>query len=138
MTISYAVENDLCAVDFLAVLDGSGLAERRPVDDPGRIAKMLKHADLIVTVRDGAGAIVGVARSVTDFSFCCYLSDLAVDRAFQRRGIGAQLIKRTRAEVGQETTLVLLSAPQAMTYYPRIGLDVFDNCFGLKRPWTED
>ncbi|TCS63164.1 GNAT family N-acetyltransferase [Varunaivibrio sulfuroxidans] len=138
MAIVYALENDLCAADFLAVLDGSGLAERRPVGDLERIAKMLKHADLIVTARDEAGGIVGVARSVTDFSFCCYLSDLAVDKAFQGQGIGARLIKRTRAEAGRETTLVLLSAPQAMTYYPKVGLDVFDNCFGLKRPWTED
>ena len=138
MTIAYAVEADLSADEFVDVLRRSTLAERRPVDDRARIEKMLTGADLIVTARDAAGVLVGVARSVTDFSYCCYLSDLAVDQACQGQGIGKALMKRTRAEVGQEVTLVLLSAPGAMSFYPHAGLDRFDNCFGLKRPWPDD
>jgi len=138
MTIVYATEPDLSIEDFLAVLVSSTLAERRPVDDRARIQKMLDGADLIITARDAAGKIVGVARSVTDFSYCCYLSDLAVDHACQGQGIGTALMKRTREAVGQDTTFLLLSAPQAMRFYPRAGLDTFDNCFGLKRPWNED
>ena len=138
MTIAYAVEPDLSVAEFIDVLARSTLAERRPVDDAERIAKMLAGADLIVTARDGAGFLLGVARAVTDFSFCCYLSDLAVDQAVQGQGIGQALMKRTWIEAGEQGTFVLLSAPGAMTYYPQAGLDTFDNCFGLKRPWPED
>lgn len=138
MTITYAVEPALGVDAFIDVLRRSTLAERRPVDDLPRIAKMLANADLIVTARDGGGVLLGVARAVTDFSYCCYLSDLAVDETCQGQGIGKQLMRRVREEVGQETTFLLLSAPGAMTYYPQAGLDQFDNCFGLKRPWPED
>ena len=138
MSIAYAIEPDLGADEFIDVLQRATLAERRPVDDRPRIEKMLSGADLIVTARDAAGRLVGVARAVTDFSYCCYLSDLAVDETVQGQGIGRALMKRTRAEAGQEVTFLLLSAPGAMTYYPQAGLDQFDNCFGLKRPWPED
>lgn len=137
MTIAYAVEPDLSVEEFIGVLRRSTLAERRPVDDTPRIAKMLKHADLIVTARDGSGSLVGVARAVTDFSYCCYLSDLAVDKAFQGQGIGLALMKRVREEAGEQATFLLLSAPGAMTYYPQAGLSPFDNCFGLRGPWPE-
>lgn len=138
MTIAYAVEPDLSAAEFIDVLARSTLAERRPVDDAARITKMLKGADLIITARGGTGFLVGVARAVTDFSFCCYLSDLAVDQSVQGEGIGQALMKRTWREAGEQGTFVLLSAPGAMTYYPQAGLDTFDNSFGLKRPWPED
>lgn len=138
MTIAYAVEPDLSVAEFIDVLARSTLAERRPVDDAERIAKMLAGADLIVAARDGAGFLLGVARAVTDFSFCCYLSDLAVDQAVQGQGIGRALMKRTWIEAGEQGTFVLLSAPGAMTYYPQVGLDTFDNSFGLKRPWPAD
>jgi len=137
MTVSYAIEADLTRDDFLTVLHSSTLANRRPVTDLERLQKMLDGADLIVTARDENRKIVGVARSVTDFCYCCYLSDLAVDQDHQGQGIGTELMKQTRAAVGQGTTLVVLSAPQAMSYYPRAGLDAFDNCFGLKRPWDD-
>jgi len=138
MTISYGVEPDLSGPEFIDVLHRSTLAARRPVDDVDRIEKMLTGADLIVTARDSGGLLVGVARAVTDFSFCCYLSDLAVDQNVQGDGIGRALMKRTWEEAGEAGTFVLLSAPGALTYYPQAGLDKFDNCFGLKRPWPEE
>jgi len=138
MTITYAFEADLAVDDFLVILHSSTLAERRPIDDPARLQKMLDGADLILTARNEDGKIVGVARAVTDFSYCCYLSDLAVDQDLQGQGIGRELMKRVRAHVGQEVTFVLMSAPAAMSYYPQVGLDKFENCFGLKRPWPKD
>lgn len=133
--ISYAVEGDLTAVEFVDVLRRSGLAERRPVDDPGTIDAMLKNASLTVCARDGGGRLIGVARSLTDFSYCCYLSDLAVDRAWQGRGIGRRLMDVTHEKAGgaKAVTLLLLSAPGAMTYYPKAGMAHFDNCFGRRR-----
>jgi len=134
-TVSYAVEAGLSPAEFVDVLRRSGLAARRPVDAPDTIARMLKQAGLVVCARDGDGRLVGVARSVTDFAYCCYLSDLAVDRTWQGRGIGRRLIELTHEKAGGEkaVTLLLLSAPDAMGYYPKAGLARLDNCFGRRR-----
>ncbi|MEX0697732.1 MAG: GNAT family N-acetyltransferase [Dongiaceae bacterium] len=133
MTIRYAVERDLDPAEFVDVLRRSGLAARRPVDDPARIARMVEHGNLVVAARAADGLLVGVARSLTDFSFCCYLSDLAVDERFQGRGIGRELIRRSRAAAGPDATLILLSAPQAQSYYPHVGLEKADNCWIMRR-----
>jgi len=93
--ITYAQEPNLQPHEFVDVLRRSTLAERRPVDDERTIAGMLAHADVIVTARSPEGILVGVSRAITDFSWCTYLSDLAVDLAFQRRGIGRELVNRT-------------------------------------------
>lgn len=125
--IVYAVEKGLSAAEFVDVLRRSGLAERRPVDEPDRVAKMLEHGNLMVTARDG-GKLIGVARSLSDFTYCTYLSDLAVDVAYQKQGIGKALIDRTREAVG-DSMVLLLSAPKAMSYYPHIGMPKAENAF---------
>jgi predicted N-acetyltransferase YhbS len=127
------VEPNLSVAEFIDILRRSTLAERRPVDDLATIAGMLDHADLIVTARDPRQFLVGVARSMTDFSYCTYLSDLAVDVQFQRKGIGTNLIHRTHELAGLHTTLILLSAPQAQTYYPHIGMQKHESCWILPR-----
>jgi predicted N-acetyltransferase YhbS len=93
---------------------------------------MLHHADIIATARV-EGRLVGVSRAITDFSYCTYLSDLAVDEAFQRRGIGRELIRRTHEAAGLNTSLILLSAPKAQTYYPHIGMQRHDSCWYIRR-----
>ena len=90
---------------------------------------MLKHADLIITARD-QDKLIGVARSITDFSYCTYLSDLAVDKQYQRQGIGKELIRKTKLAAPQ-AKLILLSAPKAVNYYPRIGMTQFQQCYLL-------
>jgi GNAT superfamily N-acetyltransferase len=130
--ITYAIEPGLAADEFISVLERSTLADRRPVADPARIAGMLEHAGVIATARAG-GWLVGVSRAITDFSYCTYLSDLAVDRTFQRQGIGRELIRRTHEAAGLHTALVLLAAPQARTYYPHIGLRQHDSCWVVDR-----
>ncbi len=131
--IDYAQEPALGAAEFADVLLRSTLAERRPVGDLERLGRMLEKADLIVTARNPEGLLVGVARSITDFSYCTYLSDLAVDVEYQRRGIGKELIRRTHEAAGAETSLVLLSAPKAESYYPHIGLTRHDSCWIVPR-----
>ena len=121
MKIEYALEPGLGVEEFRAVLILSSLGERRPVDDVNRLERMLRYADVIITARDG-GRLVGISRAVTDFSYCCYLSDLAVDADYQRRGIGKRLIEETHRAAGEETTLVLVAAPAAEGYYPKIGM----------------
>lgn len=126
--IVYAAEPALPAAEFVDLLRRSTLAERRPVDDPQLIAGMLQHADVIVTARVD-GQLVGVSRAITDFSYCTYLSDLAVDQAHQRRGIGRALIAHTHRAAGLHTTLILLAAPKARSYYPHIGMTPHDACW---------
>lgn len=121
MPISYTLEPHLSVAAFRDILIASTLAERRPVDDFERLERMLRGADIIVTARDG-GRLIGVSRALTDFSYACYLSDLAVDLDYQRQGIGKRLIDETRKTAGDCATLILLSAPAAQTYYAKIGM----------------
>lgn len=131
--VKYALEPSLSIDEFIDVLRRSTLAERRPVDDPTTIAGMLAHADVIVTARDSQRLVIGVSRAITDFSYCTYLSDLAVDVAWQRRGIGRELIRRTHVSAGLNTNLILLAAPKAETYYPHIGMLHHSSCWRIPR-----
>lgn len=132
MAILYGFEPDLPAAEFRAVLIASTLAARRPVSDPDRLDRMLRQADIIATARD-EGRLVGVSRAITDFAYCCYLSDLAVDEAYQRRGIGKRLIAETHARAGDGTALILIAAPAAAGYYPRIGMERVESCWRIER-----
>jgi GNAT superfamily N-acetyltransferase len=122
MSIQYEFGRVISEDEFVDLLKRSTLAERRPVDDPRCINAMIKHANLLCTAWDG-GKLIGVARSVTDFEYCCYLSDLAVDEAYQRKGIGRELIRLTQSRLGNRAKMILLAAPKAEGYYPRIGFD---------------
>lgn len=125
--IVYQVEQNLSADEFVKVLKSSTLAERRPADDAKRIEKMLQYANLVITARLD-NKLIGVARSLSDFSFCTYLSDLAVDMAYQKQGIGRELIKHTKLAT-PDAKLILLSAPAAIYYYPRIGMKRHEYCY---------
>lgn len=126
--IDYQLEPELSADEFIDVLVRSTLGERRPVDDRERIELMLRNADLIVTARSN-GQLVGISRAITDFAYCTYLSDLAVDETCQKQGIGRELIERTHQAAGLKTRLILIAAPKARTYYPHIGMVPHDSCW---------
>jgi len=128
MDVDYASEPALTPAEFIDVLCRSTLSRRRPVDQPDVISQMLQNAGLILTARVD-GHLVGVSRAITDYAYCTYLSDLAVDEAFQRRGIGRELIRRTHEAAGYQTTLILLAAPQARQYYGHIGMQHHDSCW---------
>jgi predicted N-acetyltransferase YhbS len=132
MPILYAVEPDLSAEAFRGILIASTLSERRPVGDLERLDRMLRHADIIVTARDGE-RLVGISRAVTDFAYCCFLSDLAVDVSYQHQGIGKRLIDEMRMRAGECTTLILVAAPAAETYYPKIGMRQRPSCWEIPR-----
>ncbi len=117
--IDYRTGNDLDLDEVIDVYVDSTLGERRPVDDRERMAGMLREANLVITARDG-GRLVGIARSVSDFHYATYLSDLAVRLSHQRQGIGIELIRKTR-EAAPRAAIILLAAPAAVEYYPRIG-----------------
>ena len=129
MKIIYKAENKLNPSEFIDVLNRSTLGERRPVDDSSRIKTMCENANLIIIARFN-GKLIGVARSITDFAYYTYLSDLAVDKNYQKQGIGKRLIEETKKQTPQ-ATLILLSAPDAVDYYPKIGMKKHNHCFIL-------
>ena len=131
-SIEYSLEPTLTVDEFVDVLQRSTLAERRPVNDISTMAGMLANADVIVTARNAHRLLVGVSRAITDFNYCTYLSDLAVDVAFQRRGIGRELIRQTHVTAGLKTSLILLAAPKVEAYYPHIGLLRHNSCWRIE------
>ena len=108
----------------------------RHTSSAAQLLTRLQNADLILTARAG-GLLVGVSRAITDFAFCTYLSDLAVDERYQRQGIGRELIRFTHEAAGRDTTLILLAAPKAQTYYPHIGMDRHESCWIIPRRPSE-
>ena len=119
-SIRYQYGNDLDLDQVIELYNASTLGERRPVDDRLVMSDMLRHANLVVTAWDG-DLLVGIARTLTDFSYVGYLSDLAVKASHQRKGIGIQLVQKTREKMGPRSMLVLLAAPKAVEYYSKIG-----------------
>lgn len=131
-SIAFALEPQLSAAEFIEVVGRTSLGERRPLDDIPRIEAMLRNAGVIVTARID-GRLVGVSRAITDFAYCTYLSDLAVDEAFQGYGIGRELIRQTHLAAGLCTMLILIAAPAATTYYPHIGMTQHESCWYVPR-----
>ena len=130
--IVYRNDLKISVKEFIDLLTRSTLDKRRPVNEPDRIKKMLEHGNILITAWSG-NLLVGVSRAMSDFSFCCYLSDLAVDEAFQRQGIGKKLIEETHKVSGENTSLILLAAPAAVEYYPKVGMERFMDCFIIRR-----
>src|SRR5690606_6167474 len=110
----------------------SGLAERRPADDRAKLTQMVENADILLTARS-QGKLVGISRCMTDFAHATYLADLAVDRDFQKQGIGKELIARSHQAAGKHTLLLLLAAPAAASYYPHVGMEKHDSCWIIPR-----
>lgn len=132
MAITY---RDDVAVDvgmFRDILERSTLARRRPVDEPDRLAKMLAAYTFVITAWDG-DRLVGLATVWTDYAYTAYLADLAVDATYQKTGVGRRLVERSREKAGNQVTLLLLAAPDAAAYYPKIGMERFTDCFLFRR-----
>jgi len=130
MHLSYHINKPVEAGMVGDLFRDSGI--RRPVDDISRIEKMLENANLIITAWDGE-KLIGICRCLTDFAYCCYLSDLAVAASYQRRGIGKELIARTREYLGEEVMILLLAAPAAKDYYGPVGFTKVDNGWIISR-----
>jgi len=116
--------------DIIDLYDSADL--ERPLDDVERIGKMYANSNLIITAWH-EDKLVGISRSLTDFSYCCYISDLAVRQEYKCGGVGKKLIQLTKEVVGENSNLLLLSAPAAMDYYPKVGFEKVENGFIIKR-----
>ncbi len=130
MKIQFKINDKVSAEAVIEVFKSSGI--KRPVDDVKRIQAMLDNSNLIITAWNGI-ELIGISRSLTDFNYCCYLSDLAVKKEHQKLGIGKTLIELTQDAIGDQTMLLLLSAAPAMEYYPKVGFEKVENGFIIKR-----
>lgn len=133
MNITYRVNAPLTVgqvAELFRACGPSGL--RRPVDDVERLQKMIEHANLTLTAWDGE-RLIALARALTDFSYCCYLSDLMVHQDYQRKGIGKELIRRLHEMLGDEVMILVLAAPEATEYYPKIGFEKVENAWKIAR-----
>jgi len=128
--IEYRINTPLEAHDIARVFDSSGIS--RPTSDLARIERMFAAPSLVISAW-ASGKLIGVSRALTDYAYCCYLSDLAVALEFQGQGVGGELICRTKALIGSEVSLILLSAASAMTYYPSQGFEKAENAFLIRR-----
>ncbi|MDQ0060077.1 GNAT family N-acetyltransferase [Paenibacillus harenae] len=128
--ITYSENKTLHASEVAEVFRTSGI--KRPYEDLGRIQRMIDNADITISAWDD-NKLIGIARALTDYSYCCYLSDLAVDQKYQHQGIGKALVRKLQAVLGDETSLVLLSAPGAVDFYPRIGFEKSERAFVIAR-----
>jgi ribosomal protein S18 acetylase RimI-like enzyme len=130
MNIEYKLDPNITVEEFIEILENSTLGERRPIDEKDTINGMIKNADIIVTATL-EDKIIGVARAVTDFNYCCYLSDLAVDIKYQKNGIGKKLISTVQEQLNNKCKIILLSAPDAIKYYPKIGFTQHNSAWTL-------
>jgi ribosomal protein S18 acetylase RimI-like enzyme len=128
----YAIDATINVDQFRDLLIRSTLGERRPIDDEACLSGMLQHTDILATAWDGE-MLVGISRSLTDWTYSCYLADLAVDVAYQRSGIGRQLIDLTQQQLGPRCKIILLAAPAANDYYGRIGFEHNPRAWLLER-----
>jgi predicted N-acetyltransferase YhbS len=129
--ISYRTGNNLDVDTVIELYRSCSLGARRPSDDRPRMAAMLANANLVISAWDDE-LLVGISRSMTDFVYATYLSDLAVRESYQKHGIGRELIRLTQEAGGPKTTVILLSAPAAVNYYPRIGFTRHESAWTLK------
>ncbi len=133
MNIHYSIDKRPSAEQIIELYNDSGLP--RPTQDTERIRTMYENSNLIVTAWDDE-LLVGVARSLTDWAWACYLSDLAVRDSYKKEGIGRRLISLTKETVGGQSMLLLLSVPSAMDYYPKVGFEKQNSSFIMRRdPW---
>jgi len=132
MSIEYKINAPVSTDQFIGLLRESTLGERRPIEDRECMEGMVKNSNLLVTAWQG-DTLIGIARSMTDFHYACYLSDLAVHMKYQRSGIGKKLQAKTQEQLGPNCKLILVAAPTANSYYEHIGFTNNQRCWVLDR-----
>ncbi len=129
-TITYEIGQIPHVDQIIDVFEKSNI--NRPTDNKERIEQMFVNADLLVTAWHEE-ELIGLARALTDFCYACYLSDLAVKKKYQNQGIGRELIRQIQKQIGEQTALILISAPNATNYYPKVGFRPIDNGYIINR-----
>ncbi|MBQ1385903.1 MAG: GNAT family N-acetyltransferase [Erysipelotrichales bacterium] len=109
-------------IDFLKRTDlGSQYPKERFEE---RIERLLKNASVSLTVRNEKGQLIGVLLGLTDFAYWLYITDLGVDRMYERKGIGRKLIKTALERAGGEKDIAvyLIANEKAVPFYEKCGM----------------
>ena len=104
----------------------------KPIAGAARLQVMIDETQLVLSVWDDEH-LIGFARCLTDFEYCCYLSDILILPAYEGHQIGRQLIATLQAYIGPRVTLSLRAADSAVGFYERINLPHADNMFRIGR-----
>jgi GNAT superfamily N-acetyltransferase len=128
--IEYKINAPIETAEIIGLYADCGLP--RPIQDESRIAQIFANSNLVISAWMGE-ELVGISRSLTDFAWCCYLADLAVRKDVQKQGVGRKLVEMTREAVGEKSMVLLLSVPDALSYYPKIGMEKVENGFIFNR-----
>ena len=132
MNIEHKINEPITSEQFAELLVKSSLAERRPIHNSECMEGVVKNSNLVVSAWHG-DELIGIARSVTDFHYACYLSDLAVDQKYQKSGVGKRLLVLTQEQLNEECNLILVAAPDANSYYEHLGFENNPRCWVLGR-----
>lgn len=130
MPIHYIRNQALATEDVMRVFKASAI--RRPSEDAARIATMFANANLVIAAWD-ADRLVGVCRALSDFSYCCYVSDLAVDLAYQRQGIGRALLDEVKDAIGEQVSIFLVASETSDSYYSTLGFQALQRGYVMPR-----
>ena len=128
--ITFQVESSITLEEYVFILDDSGLAKRRPIDNPNRLQRMIEGSNLIVTARED-GKLVGLLRGLSDHCYRCFIADLAVAKAYQAKGVGRKMLEFTR-DLEPDARLFLFAAEDAEPFYQKLGFKLHERCYQLK------
>lgn len=140
MPIIYQQET-LTAEEYIAFLARTDLGSQYPRERfRERIGKLVQNVSISLTARTQEGLLVGVLLGLTDFSYWLYVTDLGVDRAYTRRGIGSRLMKQAHEIAGGEKDIAvyLIANDQAIPFYEKLGMTHADDVMKYDHiEWTD-
>lgn len=124
-------------IDFLKRTDlGSQYPKERFEE---RIARLLKNATISLAARNESGLLAGVLLGLTDFAYWLYVTDLGIDRAYERQGIGSELMRTAHELAGGEKNIAvyLIANEEAIPFYEKLGMKKSDEVMEYNRiEWT--
>lgn len=125
-------------VDFLRRTDLGSQYPRERFEE--RIPKLLHSASVSLAARNEDGLLVGVLLGLTDFAYWLFVTDLGVDRDYERQGIGRRLMKEAHAIAGGErdVAVYLVANENAIPFYEKLGMEKSDDVMQYNHiDWTE-
>ena len=124
-------------IDFMKRTDlGSQYPKERFEE---RVARLLKNATISLAARNESGILVGVLLGLTDYAYWLYVTDRGIDRAYERQGIGSELMRTAHELAGGEKDIAvyLIANEEAIPFYEKLGMKKSDEVMEYNRiEWT--
>ena len=133
-------EERVTASEYIDFLKRTDLGSQYPKERfESRIEKLVKNVSISLTARNEEGLLVGALFGVTDFAYWLYVTDLGVDRAYERQGIGSRLMKMAHEVAGGEKDIAvyLIANENAVPFYEKLGMEKADDVMQYNHiEWT--